>query len=126
MPPEQPSEEHEVLPAAEQFVDGRVLAGQCDPFADQAGLPRHVGAGHLRAAGVESEQGRQHPHGGGLAGPVRPEEAVHDAGRYVEAEPVERDGPVSAPISFAQLFGHDRRCHGARVPRSADGARTGR
>ena len=46
---------------------------------------------HPRRAGVGPQQGGEHPDGRGLAGAVRPEDAVHGARGHGEVDAV--DGP---------------------------------
>ena len=75
----EPAEHHQVLPAAEDLVDGRVLADQPDAGADLGGLAGDVEAGDRGPAAVGAQQGGEDPHGGGLAGAVRAEQAAHGA-----------------------------------------------
>jgi hypothetical protein len=75
--PVQPTDHVEVLEPGQVLVDGGVLPGHPDAFADPLGLGEHVHAGDLGAAGVRLQQGRQDPDRRGLAGTVRPEQPEH-------------------------------------------------
>jgi hypothetical protein len=123
---EQPPEQDEVLPAAEDLVDGGVLPGQPDPFADPLGLTRDVEAGHRGPARVEAQERAQDAHGGGLAGAVGPEQAVHGSGRNGQVEPVERGGRAVGLADPFGLHGRIGGSHAASVRRRADRARTTR
>ena len=74
---------------------------------ERLGLSNHVVAGHDGAARVGPQQGREDPHGGGLAGPVRPEEAEHRLGLHLEVDAV--DG-LDLPVPLLQALDEDRRC----------------
>ena len=74
---QQPAEQHEVLPAGEVLVHRRQLAGEADDGPDRIGLLDHVVAQHPCTAGVGADEGGQDADGGGLAGAVGAEDAVH-------------------------------------------------
>ena len=98
----EPAEEHQVLPAAEDLVDGRLLAAEPDapPHLVRDGCD--VDAGDLRAAAVGAQQGGEDPHRGRLARAVRPEQPADRALRHVEVESVERS---LAGVPLHQAFG---------------------
>ena len=104
--PEQPAHEDEVLLAGEVLVHGRELPRQAHLAADRAGLPHDVVTQDRRATGGRLEQRGEDADGGGLAGPVRPEQAV-DA------------SPVDAKIHAVQRAGRaevlDQSCRLDRV-----------
>jgi hypothetical protein len=100
----EPGEQDQVLAAAEDLVDGRVLAEQADAVADLGGLADHVEAGHQGPAAVGPQQGGQDPHGRGLAGPVGPEQPTDRALGHGQVEAVQRAGPA---VALAQPLGQD-------------------
>ncbi|BDZ59185.1 hypothetical protein GCM10025872_28420 [Barrientosiimonas endolithica] len=67
----EPRDHLEVLEAAEVLVDRGVLPADADAPAHLAGLAHDVGPGHGRVARVGLDQGGEHAHRRGLAGPVR-------------------------------------------------------
>ena len=71
------AEHHQVLLAAEDLVDGRVLADQADPPAHLGRLAHDVEPGHLRPPAVGPEQGGEDAHRRRLAGTVRAEQPDH-------------------------------------------------
>jgi hypothetical protein len=103
--PVEPAEQDEVLAAAENLVDGRLLAAEADPPPDLVGGASHVGAGHHRPAAVGSQEGGEHPDRGRLAGAVRAEQAADGAGGDRQVEPVERPGVAEALV---EALGLDR------------------
>ena len=78
---EQPADQDQILAAGEVLVDGGELAGETDRAPHRRGVGRHVVAEYPRPPLVGSQQGGEDPDGRRLAGPVRPEDAVHGAGR---------------------------------------------
>jgi hypothetical protein len=87
--PEQPAEEHEVLPAGELLVHGGVLPRQADAAAYRVGLADDIVAEHPCGALVGLEQRREHPDRGRLTGAVRPEEPVDGPGAHGEVDAVD-------------------------------------
>ena len=77
----------EVLEAGQVLVDGRVLAGEPDLGPQRRGVPDDVEAGDARAARVGLEQRGEDPHRGGLARPVRAEQAEDAAGTAAKSTP---------------------------------------
>jgi hypothetical protein len=73
--PAQLADQHEVLPAGQQPVQGGVLGGHADLPAHRGRPGQHVDAGHPGLARVRPRQRGQDPHGCGLPGSVR-------AGKY--------------------------------------------
>ena len=101
-------EHPQVLASGQVLVDGRELAGQADDRAELLGLLDDVETGHGRVPRVGPQQGRQDPHGRGLAGTVRPEETEDRALLDAEVEAVERTNLVlAAAIDLDQAFGGD-------------------
>jgi hypothetical protein len=101
----EPAEQDQVLAAAEDLVDGGVLAEQPDAVADLGGLADHVEAGHPGPAAVGPQQGGQDPHRGGLAGAVGPEEPADRAFGDGQVEAVQG---VGRAVALAQALGQDR------------------
>ena len=63
------------------------------------GLAPRIAPEQPRRAAIGAEQAEQNPDCGGFPGPVRPEEAVHLAGRDRQVEAIERE---SLAEGFAQ------------------------
>ena len=112
-------------------VDRRVLQGDADAAAHRAGLAHEVVAGHPGAPAGGPQEGGQHPHGGALAGAVRPEEAVHLAARRrrrstpstARMSPLKTRSSPSASTAGRSLrpIGHPsppRRCSPRRLARA--------
>src|ERR1700751_153748 len=85
--PVEPPDHDQVLPAGERLVHRRVLAGQPDQAANSVRIPLRVHAADPGLAGVGGEQGDQDPHQGGLARPVRAEQALHGPARTLMSTP---------------------------------------
>jgi hypothetical protein len=102
----QAPEHHQVLAARENLIHGGVLPGQPDAGAHLVRLAGHVEPGDLGPPGIGAQQGRKHPDDGGLARPVRSQQAMHSALRGDHAEPVERG---HFPIALAEVLAHDGR-----------------
>jgi len=98
------AEQDQVLPAAEDLVDGRVLAEQPDAVADLRGLADHVEAGDPGPAAVGPQQGGQDPHRGGLAGAVGAEQPADRALGDGQVEAVEG---VGRAVALAQPLGQN-------------------
>ena len=98
----------EQLVAGHERVDGRVLQGDADDPAHLLGLRAHVEAGHPGPALGDAQQGHQHPHQGGLARPVGPEEPEDLTLVDDEVDPVHRDDVTEAAD---EALGHDRARH---------------
>jgi len=84
----QPGDQHEVLPPAEDLVDGRELAGEADRLAYVRRLRGDVEAVDPGGASVGLEQGRQDLHDRGLAGPLEPSRAKMVPSVTVRSRPV--------------------------------------
>ena len=80
----QPGDQHEVLPPAEDLVDGRELSGQADRLPHVRRLRGDVEAVDAGRPRVGLEQGGQDLHDRGLARPVRAEQGEDAAPRHVE------------------------------------------
>jgi hypothetical protein len=85
-------DELQVLPAGEQLVDGGVLACEPDYRPDRPRARHDVESRHPGATAVGAEQGRKHPHQGGLSGSVRSEQGEHPARLYRQGDLVEGAG----------------------------------
>ncbi len=106
-------------------VDGLATA-QVGPQLDVA---RHVGetlvrldgtvprvqAEHAHGAGVGPQQTEQDPQGGGLAGPVGAEEAVHLSGTDGQVESVEGAGGAERLLESGDLDGEGILCHAPEI-----------
>src|SRR5512144_1750659 len=90
------------------LVDGGVLPRQADQPAHLVRVAQHVDPGDLCPAGVRAQQRGEHPHGGGLAGAVRPEDPEH--GRRGDRE-VETGQRAGAAVGLLQPLGADRGAH---------------
>jgi hypothetical protein len=100
---EQPGKQDEVLHPGQVLVDRGELAGEADLAADGVRLPHHVVAEHAGLAAVGAQQGGEHPDRGGLARAVRPEQAVHRAGRHAQVDAVEGAGGAERPDQTRRL-----------------------
>src|SRR5216683_3505192 len=89
--PVEPAEQDQVAGAAEDLVHGGMLAHQPDMRADRSGLVVHVEPGDPGPAGVRTEQCGEDPDHCGLAGAVRPEQAVDRAFAHPQIHPVQRE-----------------------------------
>ena len=112
---EQPTEQGQVLATGDLVVDRGQLPGEAHPAADLVGLGDDVVAEHRRAAGGGLQQGGEHPDGGGLAGPVRAEDAVDAAPTDREVDAVDRP---RLPEPLDQAGGLDGQLRVAVHPRS--------
>jgi hypothetical protein len=83
---EEPARHDQVLPAGQDVVDRRLLAGEADPAAHRGRLACDVEARDLGAPRVGPQQGGEHPHDRRLAGPVRPEQPARRALGYRQVE----------------------------------------
>ena len=83
-----------------------VLPGQPDAGAHLGRLAGHVEPGDLRPPGIGAQQGRENPDSGGLARPVRSQQAMDSALRGDQIEPVERG---HCPVALAEVLAHDGR-----------------
>ena len=78
----EPPDDLQVLPAGQFLLDGGRLPGQPDRPADRGRFPHHVVTLDDRPAAVRLEQRGQDPDRGGLARPVRPQNAEHGPARH--------------------------------------------
>ena len=74
------------LTAGQVFVHGGELAGQSDAVAHRNRVVHHVDSGDRRGAAIRPEQRGQDTDQRGLAGPVRPQQGVDDAGLDLQAD----------------------------------------
>ena len=94
------------LAAGHQRIQRRLLEGDADLAADRRRVVDDVEAGDPRRAAGRPQQRRQHPHGGGLAGPIRAEEGEDLALGNLEVDSGDRgDAPLEAPL---QVLDFDR------------------
>ena len=90
-------EEGDVLVDGEVAVQGKLLREVADARGEPAPLAGGVEAAGERLAGVRLQEAQDHAQGGGLARPVRPDEAEHLAAAHVEAHLGSgADGPEAA------------------------------
>ncbi len=101
----------EVLAAGERAVDRGELAGQADQRAHARRVAHDVAAEHARAAGSGAEQRREHAYERGLARAVRPEQALHRAGRDDEVDAIESPGLAERDGDPFDLDCLCARCH---------------
>ena len=97
--------QQQVLPSGGGRVGARALRDHADGPADLRRLAAHLKAGHGGRARVGPGQGGEDLDGGGLAGPVRPEQAEDGPGRDGETEPVQR--PDILGVDLDKLAGLD-------------------
>jgi hypothetical protein len=105
---EQPADHDQVLGAGQLVVYRGVLAGQRDELADLNRVGDDVVATDPGVPGVGLQQGGQHPHRGGLAGPVRAEQGQHAAPLRRDVHPGQRLG---VPEALGQPLGLDHVAH---------------
>ena len=103
--PVEPAEQHQVLPAAEDLVDGGLLAAEADPPLHGQRRRHDVDPGHRGRAAVGAQQGGEDADRRRLPRPVRSEQAAHGAGPHGQVEPVE--GPLVA-VDLHEAPGLDR------------------
>ena len=101
----------EVLP-----IEVRELPGQAHEAADRIGLVRDVVTEDACRARVRAQQRREHPDRRRLAGPVRPEHAVHRAGADGQVDAI--DGArLTERLHEAGGLDRKRRVAGHLTPR---------
>jgi hypothetical protein len=93
---EQPGDQHQVFRAGEVLVHRRVLPGQPDQLAHPVRVGEHVVPADGGPPLVRAQQGGQDAHRGGLAGPVRPEQAEDRAGAHGEIHAGQGGGRAEA------------------------------
>ena len=81
-----PGDQHEVLPSAEDLVDGRELSGEADGLPHVRTLHGDIEAVDGGCSRVGLEQRGQDLHDRCLAGPVRTEQGEDAASRDVEVD----------------------------------------
>jgi hypothetical protein len=96
--------EVEVFHDRQVGIKAEPLAHVADIGLDQLGLAHRVPAKHPRFPVAWIEDGRQHPQGGGLARPVRANQAEDLPRRHLQREAVDGSGPVEA---LGQAVGAD-------------------
>ena len=89
-------DQREVGAAGQVPVTGRPLDQRADLRQHLGDLGRHRPAHHLDLAAGRVHQAEQHPHHRGLAGPVRPEEAVPVPLAHLQVDPVDGKHPAVA------------------------------
>ena len=110
---EQPALEHQQLAPGLARVEPRLLQRDADPLARPVGVLRDVDARHLRPARRDRQQRREHAHGRGLAGAVRPEESEDLAGLDAQVDAPHR---LDIVVVFDQSLGFDRSVHRTGQP----------
>ena len=117
----QPAYHLDGLPAGQVLVHRRELAGKADAGADRDRIAHDVDAGDRGRAAVGLEQRGQHADQRGLAGAVRPQQGVDDAGLDLQADAGQRlDGAESL---LDPVGAHDRLHRMDRAQRTAAGSR---
>ena len=107
------ADQHEVLRAGEQLVEGGVLPGDADDAAHGRGVGDDVEAGDPGRAARRAGQRGEHADGGRLAGAVGAEHA-EDAARPATARSTSAHGDLVA-VALAEALGLDHRGrHGHR------------
>jgi len=95
----------QVRPGAAAGVEGFCLEQRAD-LAERERQVVVAAAFDRDGAVVGCVQAQDQAHGGGLAGPVRPEEAGHEAGTDVEGEMIDR---CYLAVALGQAVGLDHR-----------------
>jgi hypothetical protein len=90
-------------------VEGRPFDQRAHPGQDGGAALRHRGAEQFDVAAIGVQQAEQHPDRGGLARPVRAEEAVHRPVGHLQVDAVDRH-------LFAERAGQPAGAH--REPRA--------
>jgi hypothetical protein len=104
--PVQAALELEQLATGLERVEPDLLEGDADAPPDRGAVADDVDARDAGAAAGGREQGAQHAHGRGLAGPVRPEEAEDLAARDGEVDRAHRlDAALEGALERAGLDG---------------------
>jgi len=108
--PEQPPVQDEQLAACLAGVEAGLLERDADPAAGFVGVAGDVDARHLRPAGGDRQQRRQHPHGGRLARPVGAEEAEDLAAGDLQVDAADGlDRALATAVVLDQALGANRR-----------------
>jgi hypothetical protein len=87
----------EDLPARHPIVERRVLQRHTDRKPHVVGIVDHVETTDAGATRTREQQRAQHAHHRGLAGTVRPQEAVDLAFAHLEIDPVDRREVAESP-----------------------------
>src|SRR5438094_791943 len=106
-----------VLPRREVAVETGILEHHAESLADLGWMCGRVESVELERAARRPQQGGEHLDGGGLAGPVRPEEREDLAGPHVERDVVDRLD-VAARHDDVLDADDGTIAHDARTPRS--------
>ena len=101
-------EEVEVLPDLHVVVDTERVRHEPEDAPDLVGVPGHGPAVDLGAPGVGTEQGREHPQRGRLAGAVGPDQPEDLALVDGQVDAGHGDRPV---VALDQALGADDRAH---------------
>ena len=110
-------ERPQVLPAGQVRVEGRRLDERSDLEQPVPVAPAERPAEDLDRARVGMDQAGQQPHRRRLAGAVRAEEAVHDAGRHGQVQARQGDPGSVALREPARREGQPVRRHAAHPSR---------
>jgi hypothetical protein len=93
----------QLLRSGQPLEEGEAVRHDADERLDLARVARQVPSEHARPARRRREQPGQHPHGGGLAGTVRPEEAVERPLWNGQRQVGHRGFPVEQPRQVPSL-----------------------
>src|SRR4029453_9000437 len=105
----------EVVSTGQVGVEARLLDDRA--YANHARRVTRRAAQHDGRTRGGTDQPEQHPNGGGLARPVRPEKPVHLPLSHREVQPV--DGPDALPVDLCEvrrLYGVSRCAHRLSTP----------
>src|SRR5881398_138124 len=106
-----------VLPRREVAVETGILEHHAESLADLGWMCGRVESVELERAARRPQQGGEHLDGGGLAGPVRPEEREDLAGSHVERDVVD-SLDVAERLDDVLDADDGTIAHDARTPRS--------
>ncbi|MNT22526.1 hypothetical protein D3C72_1579130 [compost metagenome] len=99
------SQEFQVLPHRQVFVQRKALGHVADAAAQRFGLRRNGQAQHFDLARAWFKQPAQHADGGRLARPVRAEEAVYLPARHLQVDVVHRQQIAEAAAQALRAHG---------------------
>ena len=114
----QPGDQYQVLPPAEDFVDGRELSGQADGLPYLGSLRGDIEVVDAGSPRVGLEQRGQDFHDRGLARPVRAEQGENAAARHVEVHAAQHLQLLVRLLQTLHMDGLDLLCCHQTVPSS--------
>lgn len=87
--PQQPSNQHQVLPAGKYVVHSGELSGEADRSADFRCLVDDVESGHRGRAGIRPQQGGKDSDQRRFSGPVGAEQGEDASGSHLKLDPAQ-------------------------------------